>query len=118
MRAHGVTNFPDQAGGGINLAGTGINPQSPAFRSARVACAKFTPGSIQPPQATAAQFRAAINFAKCIRTHGYASFPDPSRTDGPPAPVLVIAAGLFFHVSSTFNPNTAAFNHAAAICQK
>ncbi len=93
MRAHGVTNFPDQTGGGINLAGTGINPKSPAFGSARQACARFTPGAIRPPQATEAEFRAAIKFAKCMRTQGFPSFPDPTRTDGPPAPVLIVASG-------------------------
>ena len=43
MRDHGVTDFPDPGGGGggINLAGTGINPDAPAFRSAQAACFKL-----------------------------------------------------------------------------
>jgi hypothetical protein len=33
MRANGVTNFPDPpGGGGVNIAGTGISPQAPAFK--------------------------------------------------------------------------------------
>lgn len=43
MRAHGITNFPDPTfsshGAGISLsAGSGINPNSPAFKAAQSAC--------------------------------------------------------------------------------
>lgn len=46
MRSHGVPNFPDPSGGGggFNLDGTGINPQSPAFESAQQTCFKLLPG--------------------------------------------------------------------------
>jgi len=118
MRAHGVTNFPDSAGGGIQLNGTGINPQSPVFESARRACSRFAPGAIKPPQATEAQFRAAVRFAECMRTQGFSSFPDPTRVDGPPPPVLIIAQGLFLHVSASFDPNTATAKRAMAACPK
>jgi hypothetical protein len=43
MREHGVTNFPDPGGGAINIAGTGINPASPAFQAARTTCRKLLP---------------------------------------------------------------------------
>jgi len=42
MRAHGLTNFPDpqnsSSGGSLNLSGTHINPNSPAFEHAATAC--------------------------------------------------------------------------------
>jgi hypothetical protein len=44
MRAHGLTNFPDpvfRSGGGVQIAiraGTGLDPSSPAFKSAQQAC--------------------------------------------------------------------------------
>ena len=39
MRAHGVTNFPDPTGRGIQITpGSGINPQSPAFQTAQKTC--------------------------------------------------------------------------------
>lgn len=80
MRAHGVPSFPDRGGGGggINLAGTGVNPQSPAFKSARRACARLAPGGAAGGvRATGTQFLAALRFAKCMRMNGFPSFPDP-----------------------------------------
>jgi hypothetical protein len=41
MRAHGITNFPDPtfSRSNVNLGlGSGLNPQSPAFRHAAQAC--------------------------------------------------------------------------------
>jgi hypothetical protein len=119
MRAHGVPTFPDpnQGGGGVNLAGTGINPQSPAFKSARVACAQLAPGGAAGGvKATETQFLAALKFAKCMRTHGFASFPDPTRVDAPPGPILIVGPGLFFRVRSNFDPTAPAAKAAVAAC--
>ncbi|HEY5429636.1 MAG TPA: hypothetical protein VIK04_11010 [Solirubrobacteraceae bacterium] len=41
MRTHGVPNFPDPTfptGGGVAITGSGVNPQSPAFKQAAAAC--------------------------------------------------------------------------------
>ena len=120
MRANGVSSFPDPGGGGgggIDLAGTGINPQSPAFKSARRACARFAPGSAPGGvRATESQFLAALKFAKCMRVNGFPSFPDPTRADSPPGPILVVAAGLFFRVSPNFDPDAPAVRRVVAAC--
>jgi hypothetical protein len=119
MRANGLPTFPDPSvgGGGLNLAGTGINPRSPAVNSARAACAPLAsggaPGGVK---ATESQFLAALGFAKCMRTHGFASFPDPTRVDAPPGPILIIGPGLFFRVSPNFDPNTPVVKRAVAAC--
>jgi hypothetical protein len=68
-------------------------------------------------QATESQFLAALKFAKCMRTHGFSSFPDPTRFDSPPGPILIIGPGLFFRVSPTFDPNTSAVSRAVAVCE-
>jgi hypothetical protein len=119
MRANGVPTFPDPSGGGggLDLAGTGINPQSPAFKSARRACARLAPGGAPGGvKATESQFLAALRFAKCMRAHGFSSFPDPTRADSPPGPILIIGPGLFFRVSPNFDPNTPAVKRAVAAC--
>lgn len=119
MRAHGVPSFPDPAagGGGVNLAGTGINPESPAFKSARQACAKLVPAaSPEGVRATENQFLAAVTFSKCMRAHGFPDFPDPTRADSPPGPILIIGPGLFFRVSPSFDPNTPAVERSVAAC--
>jgi hypothetical protein len=119
MRANGVPNFPDPGGrgGGLNLAGTGINSQSPAFKSARTACARFAPeGAPGGVEATERQFLAALSFATCMRAHGFSSFPDPTRVDSPPGPILIIGPGLFFRVSPNFDPNAPVVKRAIAAC--
>jgi hypothetical protein len=119
MRAHGVPNFPDPAagGGGVNLAGTGIDPQAPAFKSAQADCARLGPnGGPGAARATESEFLAALTFSKCMRTHGYPAFPDPTHVDAPPGPILVIGSGLFFRVSQSFNPNAPAVERAVAAC--
>jgi hypothetical protein len=119
MRAHGVPSFPDPAagGGGVNLAGTGIDPQAPAFKSAQAECARFFgkggPGDVK---VTESQFLAALTFSKCMRTHGYPGFPDPTHLDAPPGPILVVGPGLFFRVSQNFDPNAPAAQRAVSAC--
>ena len=117
MRAHGVPSFPDpKAGGGGFDIGPGINPQSPAFKSARLACSKLAPGGGGGVRATESQFLAALRFAMCMRVHGFPAFPDPTRADSPPGPILVVGPGLFFRVTPSFDPNTPAVNGALAAC--
>jgi hypothetical protein len=119
MRAHGVPSFPDPpaGGGGVNLAGTGIDPQAPAFKSAQAECARLGgKGGSGPERATESQFLAALTFSKCMRTHGYPGFPDPTHVDAPPGPILVIGPGLFFRVSQNFDPNAPAVQRAVSAC--
>jgi hypothetical protein len=119
MRSHGVPSFPDPStgGGGVNLAGTGISPQSPAFRSARLACAHLAPRGAGGIRSTEGQFLAAVRFAKCMRVHGFPDFPDPTHSDSPPGPILVAANDMFFRVTTSFDPNTPAAKRAFAACQ-
>lgn len=117
MRSHGVPSFPDPSagGGGVNLAVAGINPQSPAFKTALQTCRGLTPGGTGAPRATESQFLAAVRFAKCMRTRGFPEFPDPTHTDSP-APILIVGPGLFFHVSASFDANTPTVKQAVTAC--
>jgi hypothetical protein len=118
MRAHGVPSFPDPGGGGggFDLGSSGINPQSPAFTSARRECGRLAPGGGGGVRATESQFLAAVRFAKCLRLHGFPDFPDPTRSDSPPGPILIVGHGMFFRVRPNFDPNTPAVNRAVAAC--
>jgi hypothetical protein len=124
MRAHGVTNFPDPAGdgGGINLARTGINPSSPAFRSARSACVRLLPGGGPSRHATEAQIRQATDTAVCMRAHGVPNFPDPIVTATPPAidpgkySTAEYGNGIFIGIPASINVNSPAFETAAKTC--
>ena len=120
IRAHGVPNFPDPSGGGggINLERTGINPQSPAFKSARRACAGLAPGAVGGVRATEQQFLAALTFSRCMRTQGFPDFPDPTRVDSPPGPIFIVGPGLFFRVSAAFDPESPPTRRAVAACAR
>ena len=85
MRSHGVTDFPDPTpDGGVALPAT-INPQSPSYQAALLACAKLQPGPAGgPPKASERQRTAGLAFSKCMRRHGLPDFPDPAISSRPP----------------------------------
>jgi hypothetical protein len=123
MRTHGVTDFPDPSGGGgLNIGGTGINPQAPAFRSAQAACVKLMPGGGPKTHATAQQVRQATDTSECMRDHGVTGFPDPIVTASPPpfSPGKYSSAaygnGMFIGVPSSIDENSPAFQAAAKAC--
>ena len=110
MRKHGVTNFPDPNGQGVITihSGMGIDPGSPAFRSARTACEKLLPNGGQPtPSQIAQRQQQMLAFSACMRAHGIKDFPDPSN------------GGLQIHVSpgSDLDPNNPTFRKAQQACQ-
>jgi hypothetical protein len=98
MRAHAVPNFPDPTSSGeipkdkiVLLAG------SPQFQAAASACADVMPaGGLGPDRAavpTRIRLRYALAFARCVRSRGFPSFPDPTH-DGQLTPEMVTRAGV------------------------
>lgn len=116
MRVHGVPSFPDPgsasagAGGvGVEKVPAGLDPQSPAFRSAAKSCARFGTGpGLTPHPMPASQRRRLLALARCIRSHGVPGFPDPSFT----------AAGLPVIRGSHVNPDDPAFARALRVCRQ
>ena len=105
MRSHGVPNFPDpKNGGGLSLVGTGVNRNSPAFKSASQACQSLMPGGVGPSgQKSDLSPAQGLALAKCMRTHGVPNFPDPDASGAiPPGSV---------------NPNSPAVKAAFQACQ-
>lgn len=117
MRTHGVPNFPDPSSSG-ELAITpssGLNPFSPAFEAAQKACGGG-PGGGGPPKMSEAQRLAALHFARCMRFHGVPNFPDPSNNAAAGGGPVLALRGMLFAGTAAFNPNSAAFKHAAVAC--
>jgi hypothetical protein len=122
MRSHGLPHFPDpSARGGIQLTlGSGVNPFSPAFRSAQAACRKLLPGGgpgggKPSPQAEAQM----LAISKCMRAHGVTGFPDPTTNPptGPGSFTQVIGRdAVFLAVPSTIDVNSPAYRQAARVC--
>jgi hypothetical protein len=106
MRAHGVPNFPDP-GVPVGQPGSGINPDAPAFQSSEQTCDKLT-NNPQPKgtPASAAQRRAALAQAACMRKHGVPNLPDPT---------FLPSGGNSINLNG-INPASPAFRKAVKIC--
>ncbi|HUA44599.1 MAG TPA: hypothetical protein VMA77_05190 [Solirubrobacteraceae bacterium] len=90
MRAHGVPDYPDPKPPGqlpsthvtspAPAGGFTANPNSPAYQTASNDCRPLAVAQpvtqSQQDQLTTAQ----LKFAKCMRAHGVASFPDPTSS--------------------------------------
>jgi hypothetical protein len=102
MRSHGVTNFPDpqiSSNGSRRSIAIHLNPaivSSPAFKSAQKACAHLV--HAQTAGSNAAQQQATTDallaFARCMRGHGFPSFPDPNTQGQPWTLQMLVSAGI------------------------
>ncbi|HTX32194.1 MAG TPA: hypothetical protein VMD09_12470 [Solirubrobacteraceae bacterium] len=119
MRANGVPNFPDPGPGGSDFKlNSEVNPQSPSFQAAQQACKRYLPSFAVPGTMSASQRSKALNFARCMRTHGEPDFPDPSvgtATPGVTGRVLALR-GMFFEIGPGLDPMSPAFRQAAKDC--
>jgi hypothetical protein len=118
MRSHGVPNFPDPTAGGPSVIPNWIDPQAPAFQTAQKVCAKFLGGASGQGSPSESRKLELLNLAKCMRTHGLPSFPDPT-TSPPPAPPpgsqtgnVVGSGGAYLELP----PPSPALNRALAAC--
>jgi hypothetical protein len=114
MRSHGVPNFPDPDSSGeipkIHVvAAAQANPHK--FNAAQTACIHLAPNGSLGRQQTAQQKRTQLadklSFARCIRSHGVARFPDPTA-QGELSIEMVRAQGIDVH--------TLAFLHVVQAC--
>lgn len=102
MQSHGAPNFPSAADPHAfkqALAPDAPGAQTHAFESAYTACRHLLPNGGVPPaasQRSPAQIAAFLAFARCIRGHGFPTFPDPSST-GELNHQMVAAAGINLH---------------------
>ena len=100
MRSHGVSNFPDPSTDPREFKQS-LDPttaHSPAFRPALSACGHLLPRGGQSHSAppSQAQITAELAFARCLRGHGFPSFPDPS-TGGQLTHEMLASAGINIH---------------------
>ena len=106
MRSNGVANFPDPqalGGGSFKLHVQRVALSNPRFQAASSACNHLLPavgqvGSGQEETAQQQRIRLAdeLSFARCIRRHGYARFPDPTA-QGVLTVAMVQAQGIDVH---------------------
>jgi hypothetical protein len=115
MRSHGVPDFPDPDSGGqiqkITNAAQQLGVSDSRFNTAGAACQDLWP--YQPPTQAQQQQQLSddLKLARCMRSHGVPSFPDP--TVGP-------AGRVEFVISSQagFNPYSAPIKAKAVACER
>jgi hypothetical protein len=96
-----VPNFPDPASDGV-VPKDRITPlvNSPQFGIAFKACQRLMPANGLGPANTGpsphTRFVAGMAFARCVRQHGFPSFPDPTRS-GELTPQMIANAGINLH---------------------
>ena len=100
MRSHRVPNFPDPMTAPHEFKES-LSPStahSPAFQSALSACGHLFPrgGQNQSPPRSQARIAAALAFARCIRSHGFPSLPDPDSS-GDITHEMLANAGINLH---------------------
>jgi hypothetical protein len=116
MRAHGVPNFPDPSSGVGFQRGSGIDAQSPAFQTAQTGCIHILKAGGSRPAPTAAERAALLTFARCMRAHRVPNFPDPVTSLASRNTNVLVQGGMMFPVGSTIDPQSPAFQQAAAAC--
>jgi hypothetical protein len=85
MRSHGIADFPDPttSGGGVGISlnggpGSDLNLHNPTSKAAQHACRSLQPAGGQPPTQSAQKIAGEVKWARCMRSHGLPSFPDPN----------------------------------------
>jgi hypothetical protein len=109
MRQHGVTNFPDpqvSSGHGqqrIAIAVPADAAKSPQLKAAGQACRGILPTPSQMSAYVKAEQQAhkqgLLAFARCVRSHGATTFPDPTD-QGQLTPAMLTAANVDVHAPS------------------
>jgi hypothetical protein len=86
MRSHGVSDFPDPTtppGGGIAFSinggpGSDLDPNNPTYEAANQACRTLLPAGVRSASGPSPKIAAELRWARCMRSHGVPSFPDPN----------------------------------------
>lgn len=109
MRDHGVPNFPDPqvtttpggGGGSVSQAVPAGAANSPKFKAAEKACASLQPAANGGPGPHGPSTAVLLAFARCLRSHGISSFPDPSA-QGRLTIQMIDSAGVDLHAPGFF----------------
>jgi len=101
MRSHGVTNFPDPTGGNnkqavVNALQAVGNSKAQAAQTACMHVNGGSPGTGQSAPASQPRTATMLAFARCVRSHGFPRFPDPTSS-GQLTHAMLANAGINLH---------------------
>jgi len=116
MRAHGLPEFPDLSGGGMQFSnpngqtainGVVLKESFAQFQTARQAC-QSTLGAAITNGAPNPSLQQAMAYSHCMQSHGVPNFPDPKVNGG----VVTMQMG-----NSGIDSNSPQFQTAQTACQ-
>jgi hypothetical protein len=96
MRSHGVPNFPDpDSHGNFPAFHTGVSKQT--SMAADEGCKHLLPrgGNTGTSQQRREKITFALKVARCVRTHGFPTFPDPSGSSQASPPGIDLSSPQF-----------------------
>jgi hypothetical protein len=98
-----VPNFPDPASSGqVPKADTQqLGVSGSQLQAARQACQNLLPNALPNGTPQPAQARQALTLSRCMRSHGYPRFPDPSPSPPSSPGHLWIAFDEYFVLEGT-----------------
>lgn len=102
MRGHGVIGFPDPKVSvspgrtSVAMVAPASLTHAPHFKTAEHACNGILPGPGARPDHRGPGGTVLLAFARCLRSHGEANFPDPDR-NGQISREMLLAAGINLH---------------------
>jgi hypothetical protein len=109
MRTQGVSNFPDpEAQGQFPPFQTGVSKQISAAADATCNHLLSHGGADRTPQDRREKLAFALQVARCLRSHGFPSFPDPTVSSG----------GTSQALPTGIDSNSAQFQSAQTACEK
>lgn len=115
MRAHGVPSYPDPSSVAGHVDSSQLGVSDTVYETAKTTCNRLYPQPHSAGLTTAQQQKLEaqlLNFAKCMRSHGLPSFPDPN-----PASTIWGSSGQVFTVPSGIDPNSPQFTFAENACK-
>ena len=85
MRSHGIHDFPDPTtspGGGWAIQthrgpGSDLDHNNPTYQAANRKCHPLLPAGSQATTTSTKKLAADVKWARCMRSHGLPTFPDP-----------------------------------------
>ena len=91
VRSHGVPTFPDpESSGNLPASAKQTAHSNPHYAAAQTACRNLLPNGALPPGGEPTQTalptmeRDALNFGRCMRSHGVSNWPDYTLRGGIP----------------------------------
>jgi hypothetical protein len=114
MRTHDISQFPDQVTGGKFPTPQDLGVSITVYQAAMNSCKHLLPNDGQPTQIASPQLlNEVLGFARCMRSHGFPGWPDPTSTPSGPRPYSFNLLGVH-----GFDPTSAQVDASLTECQR